>query len=332
MTPLQILKELPALVRAMTDQGVRPSILRETVGGAYDAAIQRFIFQSLEKFGEPPVPFAFLSLGSNARHEMTLFSDQDNALIFADVPANQLTEVRRQFLALADEVCTKLKQAGYPYCPGGIMAANPKWCLSLSEWKNHFSKWIIDASPKSILEVNVFFDVRCAYGDDELARELRSHVRTLTEQTPEFFLHYARNCLGYKAPLGLLGRIRTEKHGERKTINVKECIKPIETLARIYALRHGVPEPGTLERIRELREAGALQEETCRELVYVFDYLWKLRFFNQIVAGIEPGSDADELDVSALTDVERDNLQSVLSRIPIFQTRLSYDFLGVANL
>ena len=168
-------------------------------------------------------------------------------------------------------------------------------------------------------------------GDEALARELRRSVQTLTEQNPEFFIHYARNCLGYKAPLGLLGRIRTERHGERKTINVKACIKPIETLARIYALRHGISAPGTLERVQELREAGALPEETCRELIYVFAYLWKLRFFNQISAGIEPGSDADELDISALTDVERENLQSILSRIPIFQTRLSYDFLGVAN-
>ena len=32
-----------------------------------------------------------------------------------------------------------------------------------------------------------------------------------------------------------------------------------------------------------------------------------------------------------LTEVERDNLQSVLSRIPGFQTQLSYDFLGVAS-
>ncbi len=336
---IQTLKQLPELVRSMTDQGVRPGILRETIGSAYDAAIQRFVSQALpalslaegEKSDEPPVPFAFLSLGSNARHEMTLFSDQDNAIIFADIPADRLAEVRRQFLALADEVCAKLKQAGYPYCPGGIMAANPKWCLSLSEWKKHFSKWILEATPESILEVNVFFDVRCAYGDEGLARELRSYVQALTEQNPEFFIHYARNCLGYKAPLGLLGRIRTERHGERKTINVKECIKPIETLARIYALRHKVSDPGTLERLHELRKMGVLQEETCRELVYVFNYLWQLRFFNQIAAGIEPGTNADELDISSLTDVERDNLQSVLSRIPVFQTRLSYDFLGVVS-
>ena len=326
---IQALKQLPELVRTLTDQGVRPEILRETIGSAYDAAIERFIAWSLAESGAPPVPFAFLSLGSNARHEMTLFSDQDNALVFADVPADQLTETRRRCLALADEVCGKLNQAGYPYCPGGIMAANPKWCLSVSEWKHHFSDWILESTPASILEVNVFFDIRCAYGDPRLVDELRGYVQEFTTRNPEFFIHYAKNCLGYKAPLGLLGRIRTEKRGDEKNINVKECIKPIETFVRIYALKHHVAAPGTVARLKLLYEGGVLKEDTFREMLFVFDYLWQLRFFNQISATAELRGDADELDILALTDVERDNLQSVLSRIPTFQTKLSYDFLGM---
>ncbi|VGO21638.1 Methyl-accepting chemotaxis protein 4 [Pontiella sulfatireligans] len=326
---IQTLKQLPELVRRLTDQGVRPVLLRETIGKAYDASIERFISLSLEESGTAPVPFAFLSLGSNARHEMTLFSDQDNALIFADVAADQLTEVRRRFLALSDGVCAKLNQAGYPFCPGGIMAANPKWCLSVSEWKKNFGRWILQSTPESLLEVNVFFDIHLSYGDEKLGQELRDHVRACTDQNPEFFIHYAKNCLGYKAPLGLLGRIRTEKRGSEKTINVKQCIKPIETFARIYALQHHVDAPGTLDRLEQLHESGALRDDTFREMVYVFDYLWRLRFYNQISATAGLRADADELDITSLTDAERDNLQSVLSRIPIFQTKLSYDFLGM---
>ncbi|MDF7826258.1 DUF294 nucleotidyltransferase-like domain-containing protein [Pontiellaceae bacterium B12227] len=325
---VRALKQLPDLVRALTDSGVKPAILRETIGAAYDAAIERFIFQSLEESGRPATPFAFVSLGSNARHEMTMFSDQDNALIFADVPKERLTEIRREFLVLADEVCGKLRQAGYPYCPGGIMAANPKWCLSVSEWKKKFNQWILKATSETILEVNVFFDIRNAFGSDEQVDELRAHVRACTEANPEFFIFYAKNCLGYKAPLGLLGRIRTERKGTEKTINLKECLKPLETFGRIYALKHGLPTPGTLNRISELQHTGILKDETYRELVYVFDYLWQLRFFNQISANAALSSNSDDLDVSTLTDLERDNLQSVLARIPVFQSRLGYDFLG----
>jgi signal-transduction protein with cAMP-binding, CBS, and nucleotidyltransferase domain len=211
------------------------------------------------------------------------------------------------------------------------MAANPKWCLSVTEWKKNFAQWVLKATPETILEVHVSFDLRCAHGDEALVDELRDEVQTLTGKSPEFFLHFARNCLGYKAPLGLLGRIRTEKRAGEKTINVKECLKPLETFARIYALRHGLRFPGTLDRLKALREADVLQDGTFREIIYVFDYLWKLRFYNQIAASAELSTDTDDLDVERLTDIERNNLQAVLSRIPDFQTRLSYDFLGVAS-
>lgn len=328
---IQTLKILPELVRSMSDRGVHPKILRQTIGEAYDTAIKQFIIQSLDQSGETLLPFAFLSLGSNARHEMTMFSDQDNALIFADTSKDQITAARLKFLMLADDVCGKLKQAGYPYCPGGIMAANPKWCLSLSEWKQLFSQWVTEATPESILEVNVFFDIRCAYGEESLVHELRDHLKQTTDKNQGFFIHYAHNCLGYKAPLGLLGRIRAEKRGGQKTINVKECIRPLETLARIYSVKHGIAEPDTLERLSLLRQADILQDESYREMVYVFNYLWKLRFFNQIEATAELRIDSDELDIGKLTDIERENLQSVISRIPVFQTELSYDFLGVAS-
>jgi signal-transduction protein with cAMP-binding, CBS, and nucleotidyltransferase domain len=130
----------------------------------------------------------------------------------------------------------------------------------------------------------------------------------------------------------LFGRIKTEKRGEERIVNIKECLKPIETFARIYALRHGISEPQTLERLKRLRELEVLQEETYREMVYVFDYLWQLRFFNQIATHAELSTDTDGLDIEELTDIEHDNLQSVLSRITVYQTKLSYDFLGVAAL
>lgn len=318
---IQTLKQLPERVRSMTDQGVRPGLLRETIGSACDAAIQRFIALSIEEEGEPPVPFAFLALGSHARHEMTMFSDQDNALVFADVAADRLTEVRRRFLALADDVCGKLSKAGYPYCPGGILAANPKWCLSVSEWKSCFSKWIRNASPEAILEVNVIFDVRCAQGDEGLVAQLRAHMHALIGETPEFFIHYAQNCLGYKVP-------RLRKNKDSGTINLKECIKPIETFARLYALKNGIDGPGTLARLAELRAAEVLQEETFREMAYVFDYLWQLRFFNQIAASAELSAETDDLDVGRLSGIERENFHTVLARIALFQAKLNYDFLG----
>ncbi|NOU36409.1 MAG: PAS domain S-box protein [Kiritimatiellaceae bacterium] len=326
---VHILKKLPAQIRLLTDRGTRTEILRQMIGESFDAAIRRFIQFSLDA-SPSPVPFAFLSLGSNARHDMTLFSDQDNALVFADVPEDRLIETRCQFLLIGDEVCGRLRQAGCPYCHGGLMAANPKWCLSLSEWKDHFRTWIVQATPQSIRDVNVFFDLRCAFGSDELVQELKEYVQALTQKNPEFFMHYANNCLQYKAPLTLFGHLKTRKQDGKKTINIKESLKPIETFARIYALKHNLPEIGTLERIRRLQELEILQPQTGLEMSYVFDYLWHMRFYTPLIAMEGTSSANDQVDIEAMTEIERQNLQNVLAKISTFQTKLSYDFLGTA--
>ncbi len=169
---VRMLNQLPDMVKGMTSQHSSQTATRKLIGKMFDAAIVRFIELAIKEQGTPPVKFAFLSLGSNARHEMTMFSDQDNALIYEDVPKADEQKTKRYFLKLSDRVCSMLDQAGYPYCPGGIMATNPKWCLSRSGWKNNFEKWIMSSTAQAILEVNVFFDIYCVYGENSLAEDV----------------------------------------------------------------------------------------------------------------------------------------------------------------
>ncbi|MBM4153188.1 MAG: chemotaxis protein, partial [Kiritimatiellaceae bacterium] len=232
---------------------------------------------------------------------------------------------------IGEEVCVRMNQAGYSYCPGGIMAANPKWCLSLSEWKQHFKTWIQQATPQAILEMNVFLDIRCAFGNEELVHELKQYIQTLTAAHPEFLIHYATNCLHYKAPLTLFGNLKTQRQEGKNTINIKESLKPIETFARIYALKHHLPEIGTLDRIQRLQDLNILQRQTGLELHYVFNYLWNLRFYTPLLTPETLPSLTDLIDIETLTDIERQNLQNVLTKINLFQTKLSYDFLGTAG-
>ncbi|WP_368662346.1 DUF294 nucleotidyltransferase-like domain-containing protein [Zobellia laminariae] len=90
----------------------------------------------------PPVKFAWLAMGSQGRSEQLLQTDQDNALVFENVPDEQLTETRIYFLELAKLVTKGLFKIGYEYCPAEMMASNPDWCLSLAEWKDRTFHWI----------------------------------------------------------------------------------------------------------------------------------------------------------------------------------------------
>ncbi len=80
-----------------------------------------------------------------------------------------------------------------------------------------------------------------------------------------------------------------------------------------------------------MQEIGILQPQTGLEMGYIFDYLWHLRFYAPLIAADGMPSVNDQIDIEALTDVERQNLQNVLAKISTFQTKLSYDFLGSAG-
>jgi PAS domain S-box-containing protein len=322
---VRTLNRMPDMIREMTAQGARSDTLREILSRIYLACLKLFIKFSMEESGVPPVKFAFISLGSVARQEMTMFSDQDNALIFEDGEDNERS--KKYFLRFADRVCSKLNEAGYQYCPGGIMAFNPKWCLPLSEWKNNFSGWIENATEQSILEINVFFDLRCDYGDDRLVSELNEFVFKKAEENPQFFIHFANNCLNYRLPINILGKIRSETRDGSKTFNIKQNLIPIINFGRILSLKYRISEPNTLKRLKSLLEKGVMTDKEYRERVYVFNHLWHFRYYNQIISHSDLKKVNDELDLEILTEIERQNLKNVLAEITYFQAKISTEFL-----
>ncbi len=320
------------MVKEMMLANIPSHTIRQAVCTIFEATMRRFIQLTIDQLNTPQVEFTWLTLGSNARHEMTLFSDQDNALIFDNQPPEQLESIRLHFLKLADRVCTLLDRAGYPFCPGGIMAVNPTWCLTLDEWKKRFTDRIESALKESILDIHTIFDIRCLYGSETLAEALKQHMISATNNHPEFLLHFARNCLSYQPPLNVFGRIRTEEQNGIRAINIKDCIIPIVNFARIYALKNGITAPATVQRLEQLKQRNLIQGDTCRDMLATFEQLWRLRFYNQIICHEDLRRVNDELDIDKLADSERQALREALARISIFQTRLSYDFLGIAQI
>ena len=325
---VQTLNQLPLVVKDLLDRGIHPALLREIIGRIFDTSIVRCIELSLKDLGPPPVKFSYLTLGSNARHEMTLFSDQDNALVFEDAEKTSLKKTRNYFLRLAESVSSKLNQAGYKYCSGGIMAANPRWCLSQSEWNHRFSHWITVPDDEAMMGFKVFYDFRNVYGSKDIVDQLFLDIRKLIEKNPLFLVHFARDALEYRVPLDMFGRVRGKKSAGIEYINIKECIKPIEVYARTYSIKHGILTPETRKRLGELREAGFLNDNKLRELVYIFNFLWDLRFRNQLRAHAELKRVNDDLVLSELTNTERQHLEDALSEIQSLKSNLSFDFLG----
>ncbi|MCG8552605.1 MAG: DUF294 nucleotidyltransferase-like domain-containing protein [Desulfobacterales bacterium] len=324
---VQNMNKLPGIIREMIDTGAKPKALCMVIGTTYDEVIVRCIELSIDEIGQPPVAFAFLSLGSNARHEMTMFSDQDNAIIFEDNTQTASDIIRAYFLKLGDKICTKLNASGYHFCSAGIMALHPKWCLSQKEWHKKLNNIINDPTPDGFLEFNVFFDLKCTYGNIDLANSIHSQIQSLIKQNPLFISYYAKNALTQKMPVNVFGQLKTARQDGARTLNLKEALRPIEIFSRIYALKHAIVTPNTINRLNEIRDKGEISESFHKETVYIFNHIWRLRFFNQIFKHTGLHKVDDELDIEGLNDIEAEHLKEVVSRISTLKRKISLDFI-----
>ncbi len=329
---IRTLNSVPTIARHMFANKAESAQLRKFLSDIFEVATLQFIKIALENHGPVKQKFAFLSLGSNARGEMTLFSDQDNAIVFEDVAKDKIEALRSNLLTIADSICNNLDKAGYHFCIGGIMAVNPKWCLSVSEWKKRFSREINNSSPESLKDINTVYDIKCIYGDMALLEELQNHIIDIASSNQEFLMHFARHCLTYETPLNTFGNLRFEKVHDAKLINLKESLATIVNFARIYALREKITKASTLDRLEELTKMNVIKQDTFDEMSSLFEILWRLRFYNQIICHSQLREVNDMLDIKDISERELKKLKSALSYIQVFQTKLSYDFLGVAQI
>ena len=294
-----------------------------------DHITRNIVEQVLTEMSPPPSRFCFFSLGSEARREQTLKTDQDNALIFEDVPEDRLEAAQQWFARFSQQVCTALNEAGYSFCLGNIMAMNPEYCQPASVWQRYFHRWINQASAKDLLDINIFFDIRAVYGDTSLVTELQQYIFDLTDANPAYLYHLAQNTLQMKPQVGFWGNILLETAGAPpETVHIKEAIMPVVNFARIYALKHGIAAPGTRNRLKILQEQNILTASTCTNTLQAFEHLNLLRLKHQAYL-LKQGLKPDNLiNTKTLSELDKTIIKKVISNINNLIAKLSFDFKG----
>lgn len=287
---------------------------------------------ALQEMGSPPKPFAFMIMGSEGRSEQTLKTDQDNAIIFEDVPESDLPGVNNYFLGLGEKVCNMLDQAGYKFCDGGIMAKNPYWCQPYSVWKDYFSAWIYKAEGEDLLKASIFFDFRLGYGEKYFITNLREHLNSAISGWSGFLRHMTENALYFKPPLGFFRNFVVESKGKhRDSFDIKGAMMPIVDFARVYALKYQVEATNTFDRLHELYLKKALTREEHEELEKAYSYLMQLRFSRQVISAAENEGKPDNfINPKRLTHVEQSMLKEIFKRIEKFQSKMNFEFIGIA--
>ena len=315
---------LPRIIKALIDSGGHARNITRIITTISDTVLERLVDMAIEEIGEPPVRFAFISVGSEGRGEQTLVTDQDNAIIFEDIDESMAEQVHDYFHRFATMICTWLDEVGYQFCKGEIMAMTPKWCQPISVWKSYFSDWIGESTPEDLMEVSIFFDFRCLYGDKRFVDELHEHIRSRAQNQKAFLYQMAQNTLLFRIPIDFFGKLSVESGGEHEdTFNIKHVIAQIVGFARIYAIFYGLEITNTLQRINRLLETEVLKPDVHQEIVESYNYLMQLRFRHQIRC-IDEGMEPDNhVHINEISHMEKELLEKILANINQLRKRLS---------
>ena len=115
---------LPKLFLALSRAGVPSRDLGRVLSLQHDAVVARLVDFSIRAHGPAPVPWAWLDLGSAARREFTLASDQDNALAYGSPAPGELDSVDAYFARLGSDVNNGLARCGIGVDNNGVLAGN----------------------------------------------------------------------------------------------------------------------------------------------------------------------------------------------------------------
>ena len=316
--------EVRRLASALLAQGMDAEHLTQFVTTLNDALVNRVLTLAIRETPPPPVAWCWLGLGSEGRMEQTLATDQDNAIVFAAADANAAAELRADFLAFAETANVMLDRCGFPLCRGDIMAKNPRWCLSVGEWRETFGEWMRAANPAALLNAAIFFDFRGLAGDVSLADELHAWLNSTVPTQSLFLRQMAINALQVEPPLGFFRDfVVDDGKGFPGTIDLKTFgARPFIDAARILALAAGVSVSNTAERLRIAGPRLRMHEDEVGALVDAFHFVQLLRLRNQETGA----SHANRIDPQQLNPLDRRILRESLRQARILQSRLKMDY------
>ncbi len=316
----------PQLLLNLAAAGATADRVGHVITGVGDAFTIRLLELAEMKMGPPPVDYAWVAAGSQARNEQSVGSDQDNALILDDsYDPSAHEEYFRDFTRF---VCDGLDACGYVHCPGEMMAMTEEWRLPLKAWKAKFARWIDEPEPKSLMLTCVFFDVRHIYGDDSLFQELRQFVLDKARGNSIFLAHMTSNALSHQPPLGFFRNFVLIRGGEHdQTFDLKHNgIIPIVDLARVYALASGVEAVNTRERLSASVSGGEVSRSGARDLIDALAFIADVRLKHQ-ARQLRSGEAANNfVSPHYLSDFERSHLKDAFAVVRTMQRVLSQRF------
>jgi CBS domain-containing protein len=303
--------DVPTLFLDLLDAHLDGPSLTRVLTVLTDSITARLLEFATDRLGEPPVPYAWLAFGSAARSEVTLASDQDNGLAYADTDDPAVDEY---FRLMAEDVNRGLARCGFPADPHGVLARNRQWRTTLSGWREIFEYSLEGRDLDRMARASVCFDYRQVAGELSVDPALTEIMRTVPDH-PGFLRGLERLGLTIRLPLGFMQRL------EGWLDIKKNCLVPIQNLARYQAVARGIVLQGTLERLSAVCDLDSEAQDCEATLREAFVNVTRTQLEHHARA-VRAGRTPDNiLDTSTLRPLTRANLQETLRELAAARKR-----------
>lgn len=330
MTTVDELASIRPRIADIVGQLVTEDATADDIGRVVTAigdAIERRLLELGEaRLGPPPGPYCWVTLGSAARLEHGLASDQDNALILSDdaLQGPDASAYGDYVEALARFVSDGLDACGYRYCEAGIMATNPPWRQGLRGWEETLRRWAAAPAEESPATLRAFVDMRPLHGDARLFEDLHRTAQATLQQSARFLGHLAAQAVRVQPPIGFFRGFVLEKGGEHEdTLDLKSRgVHLVVDLARVHALAEGLPQMNTRLRLGAL-EGARLSAERIADLKDAFEFISYVRIRHQ-AAQVRAGAVPDDfVPPDELSQFEKRHLRDAFTIVRQAQAALA---------
>ncbi|AGK61841.1 putative signal-transduction protein containing cAMP-binding and CBS domains [Archaeoglobus sulfaticallidus PM70-1] len=290
-------------VAALALKGFHFYELSRMITSVYDSAVHRVLVMTEKEFDLPD--YVWIHMGSSGRKEQIIATDQDNMIIYDGD--------KKEVLEFAKRVNDRLDEIGIPKCTANYMASNPKWNLTIDEWKDNFKRWFNALTGENIRYLSVFLDLRPIHGDTSLYTELLEFIKdNITSQAIRFL---ALDATTIEPPIGIFGI-----KGLDKGLDIKKFgIYPIANGVRVLALENGIVKiTNTKERIERLSEISAIGDRKD-DLLEAYEFLQELRLRHQSIS-FSAGFEGDNIiKIDEIDKIESFVLREALKIVSSFQ-------------
>ncbi len=312
-------RRVPEAIADLVLASMDPLAVGHLAGVFRDTLTVRLIDLTMTRLGPPPCPWSWLALGSQARHEQGLETDQDHALVYEPGDAGS-DAVDPYFAELAAAVTQGLADAGTPRCKAGVIAEEREWRGSLTEWTERFAAWSRDHDPWALGRAAIAFDHRPLTGPLDVEHAFSAPLAAAGGEL-RVQRRLARWVVDQRPPRGFL---RSAIVGGRGTSDVtfdvkRQGIGLITSLARVLALRAGVRDNRTGARLRASVRSGMLDPQDGEALEEAFRLLWQVRLDHQAAQVRRGVSPDDQVDPRGLGPLTRQGLKEAFRRIEAVQ-------------